>query len=44
MKSIAVNSRILAPVESSNTDPVEFYARGRVGLYDAPAAGHVMDI
>ena len=44
MKSIAVNSRILAPVESSDTDPVEFYARGRVGLYDAPAAGHVMDI
>ena len=44
MKNITVNSRTLAPVESSNNAPVEFYARGRVGLYDVPASGSVMDV
>ena len=43
MKNIAVNGRMLAPVESMNAEPLEFYARKRVGLYDTNA-GTAVDI
>ena len=39
MKTIVVNGQILASVESMNVEPVEFYARKRIGLYKpAPSA------
>ncbi len=43
MKNIVVNGRMLAPVESMNTEPLEFYARKRAGLYDT-YAGTAVDI
>ena len=44
MKSILVNGQQLATVESMNTEPSEFYARKRVGLYNVPSAGTQMDV
>ena len=39
MKSIMVNGQMLASVESMKADPVEYYARKRVGLYNSASAG-----
>ena len=44
MKSILVNGQQLATVESMNTEPSEFYARKRVGLYNVPSAGTQLDV
>ncbi|MBR6090417.1 MAG: AAA family ATPase, partial [Anaerolineaceae bacterium] len=39
-----VNGQQLATVESMNTEPSEFYARKRVGLYNVPSAGTQLDV
>ena len=44
MKNIVVNGQILAPVESMDIEPVEFYARKRAGLYNAAVSGTAVDI
>lgn len=44
MKTINVNGQQLAAVESMNSEPSEFYARRRVGLYNLPAAGAQLDV
>ena len=44
MKSILVNGQQLATVDSMNTEPSEFYARKRVGLYNVPSAGTQLDV
>ncbi len=44
MKSILVNGQQMAPVDSLNTEPSEFYARKRVGLYNVPSAGTQLDV
>ena len=44
MKSILVNGLQLASVDSMNTDPSEFYARKRVGLYNVPTVGAQLDV
>ena len=44
MKSIMVNGQMLASVESMKADPVEYYARKRVGLYNSASAGTSMDV
>ena len=44
MKSIVVNGQILASVESMNVEPVEFYARKRIGLYQNTSAAQPVDV
>lgn len=44
MKSIVVNGQILASVESMNVEPVEFYARRRIGLYTNTSAAQPADV
>lgn len=44
MKSILVNGQQLASVDSMNTEPSEFYARKRVGLYNVPTVGTQLDV
>ena len=44
MKSIVVNGQILASVESMNVEPVEFYARKRIGLYRNTSAAQPADV
>ena len=44
MKSILVNGQMLAPVESVDSEPVEYYARRRIGLYSTAPAGTSMDV
>ena len=44
MKSIFVNGQTLASVDSMNSEPVEYYARKRIGLYDTVSAGSQLDL
>ena len=44
MKSIVVNGQILASVESMNIEPIEFYARKRIGLYGNTSTAQPEDI
>ncbi len=44
MKSILVNGQQLASVDSLNSEPSEFYARKRVGLYNVPTVGTQLDV
>ena len=44
MKSIMVNGQMLASVESMQAEPVEYYARKRVGLFNSASTGTSMDV
>lgn len=44
MKSILVNGQTLASVDSMNSEPVEYYARKRIGLYNTASAGSQLDM